>query len=212
MKGLLLKDLYMLKYYCKSYIAIALVFLAVSLFGGTDNVFFVVYPCLLCGVLPVNLISYDERSGFLKYSAALPYTKKQIVSSKYLLGLLTEAVILVLTALAQGVKMKLKGEFELSSFAVLILSLAVAATFCASIILPFIFKSGVEKGRIVYFVMMGAVCAASFIFSSASLKVTAVLTAKATPGVLFALLAFGIILIYVLSWNLSVMFYKKREF
>lgn len=61
MKGLLLKDWYMMKKYCRAYLLIAVVFIAVSLFSN-DNMFFVFYPCLLCGMIPVNLLAYDERS------------------------------------------------------------------------------------------------------------------------------------------------------
>ena len=44
MKGLLLKDLYMAAKYCRAFLLIVVVFLAVSFFGD-DNIFFVVYPC-----------------------------------------------------------------------------------------------------------------------------------------------------------------------
>ena len=43
MKGLLLKDLYMVKKYCRSYLLIAILFLALSLMSD-ENMFFVFYP------------------------------------------------------------------------------------------------------------------------------------------------------------------------
>ena len=46
MKGLLLKDWYMMKMYCKSYHFIAVCFVALSLVSN-GNMFFVFYPCLL---------------------------------------------------------------------------------------------------------------------------------------------------------------------
>ena len=91
MKGLLLKDLYMMKSYCRSYLLIAVVFTAVSLIGK-DNMFFMFYPCLLCGMIPVNLLAYDERSRFIRYGDTLPYKRAQIVSAKYLIGLLSQAL------------------------------------------------------------------------------------------------------------------------
>ena len=89
MKGLLLKDWYMMKKYCRSYVLIAVVFIALSLVSS-GNMFFVFYPCLLCGIIPVNLLGYDERSRWMQYSGTLPYTKRQIVSAKYLIGLLAQ--------------------------------------------------------------------------------------------------------------------------
>ena len=43
MKGLILKDLYMMRKYCKAYLLIAAVFISVS-FASNDNLFFVFYP------------------------------------------------------------------------------------------------------------------------------------------------------------------------
>ena len=42
MKGLLLKDLYMTVKYCRIYLLIAVVFIAVS-FAGNDSIFFIAY-------------------------------------------------------------------------------------------------------------------------------------------------------------------------
>ena len=99
MKGLLLKDWYMMKKYCRMYIFIAAVFIAVSLVNN-GNMFFVFYPCLLCGMIPVNLLGYDERSRWMQYSGTMPYTKTQIVSGKYLVGLLAQLTMLTVIRLA----------------------------------------------------------------------------------------------------------------
>ena len=96
MKGLLLKDWYMVKTYCRAYLLIAVVFIALSFFSD-NNMFFVFYPCLLCGMIPVNLLAYDERSRWTQYSGTLPYTKTQIVSGKYLIGLFAQLAILIAT-------------------------------------------------------------------------------------------------------------------
>ena len=145
MKGLLLKDWYMMKKYCRAYLLIAVVFIAVSLFSN-DNMFFVFYPCLLCGMIPVNLLGYDERSRWMQYSGTLPYTKTQIVSGKYLIGLLSQITILVATGVAQAAKMLIAHNFELGDFAVLMLLMLIVSTLTSSICLPFVFKLGVEKG------------------------------------------------------------------
>ena len=76
MKGLLLKDVYMAAKYCRSYLLITLIFLTVSFFGS-QNTFFLFYPCLLCGMIPVNLLAYDERSRFLSYTGVRPITRTQ---------------------------------------------------------------------------------------------------------------------------------------
>ena len=207
MKGLLLKDWYMMRKYCRSYLLIAAVFIAVSLYSN-DNLFFIFYPCLLCGMIPVNLLGYDERSRWMQYSGTLPYTKTQIVSAKYLIGLLAQVIILIVTGIAQGVKMTVAGNFVFGEFVVLMLLMLIVATLTSSISLPFIFKLGVEKGRTAYFIMIGFVCGASILASS---FFRGQLVAEIEPNAILAALAVAGIGVYALSWYLSVVFFKGRD-
>lgn len=207
MKGLLLKDLYMMKHYCKSYLLIAVVFFSVSLVSSS-NMFFVFYPCLLCGMIPVNLLGYDERSRFIQYGATLPYTKSQIVSAKYLLGLFGQIIVLIAIGIAQAIKMNINGSFALNDFAVMMLSVLMISTLSSAIPMPFIFRYGVEKGRIAYYVMIGFVCAVSFLFSELFKRD---FQSAVPSGVIFTVPAVIGVCVYALSWYLSVVFYKKRE-
>jgi len=207
MKGLLLKDWYMMKKYCRSYLFIAAVFIAVSFFSD-NNLFFVFYPCLLCGMIPVNLLAYDERSHWMQYSGALPYTRAQIVSGKYLIGLFTQLAVLLATGIAQCVKMTFTHTFSLRDYAVLLLLMLSVSTFSSSICLPFVFKLGVEKGRIAYYVMIGFVCGASVLASS---LLRDRLVNPVQPNLILVLIALAGIATYALSWYLSIVFFQKRE-
>ena len=207
MKGLLLKDLYMMKKYCKSYLLITVVFIAIS-FVSSENLFFTFYPCLLCGMIPVNLLGYDERSRWLQYSETMPYTKGQIVSGKYLIGLGTQIAVLLITGIAQAIRMSVSGAFVLLEYFVLMILLLIMSLLASSITLPFMFKLGVEKGRMAYYIMIGIVCAGSIISSNllsggiqAEIKLNGILS-------IICLVGIGI---YALSWYLSIAFYKKRE-
>ena len=207
MKGLLLKDLYMMKKYCKSYLLITVVFIAVS-FASSENLFFTFYPCLLCGMIPVNLLGYDERSRWLQYSETMPYTKGQIVSGKYLIGLGTQIAVLLITGIAQAIRMSVSGTFVLLEYLVLMILLLIMSLLASSITLPFMFKIGVEKGRMAYYIMIGVVCAGSIIATTIfkeglqnKIQLNAFLP-------VFCLIGVGI---YALSWYLSIVFYKTRE-
>lgn len=206
MKGLLLKDLYMMKAYCKSYVLIIAIFLAASFVGG--NMFFIYYPCLLCGMIPVNLLAYDERSRFIQYSAALPVSRVQFVSEKYLMGLFSQVIVLFITGTVQGIRMGVNGTFSLNEFAVMMLSILLVSMLASSIPLPLIFRNGVEKGRIAYYVMIGIVCGAGILFSEVF---KGNLQNDIPSGIIFVLLTVLGICVYVLSWYLSVVLYKKRE-
>ncbi len=207
MKGLLLKDLYMMKKYSRATLIIAIVFILVS-FVSKENLFFIFYPCLLGGMMPVSLLAYDERSRWMQYSETMPYTKGQIVSCKYLIGLGSVVLVLIGTGVAQAIRMCIDGTFVIGEYLVLMLILLIMSLLTSSIILPFVFKFGVEKGRMAYYVMIGLVCAGSVI--SSNLLSNGFRTEIKLNGILpiICLVGMGI---YALSWYLSVVFYKKRK-
>ena len=207
MKGLLLKDLYMTVKYCRSYLLIAVVFIAVY-FIGNDNMFFIFYPCLLCGMIPVNLLGYDERSRWLQYSETMPYSRTQIVSGKYLIGLGAQLTMLLATAIAQAIRMNMNNSFSASNYLVMMMLLLIMSMLSSSICLPFIFKLGVEKGRMAYYVMIGIVCGGSMV---ASTVLSDTMQRDIKPNGVMTLVCLLGISIYALSWYLSVVFYKKRE-
>ena len=207
MKGLLLKDFYMIKAYCRTYLLMAAIFFAVSLVQA-DNLFFVFYPCLFCGMIPASLLSYDERSSFQRYAATLPCTRRQVVSCKYLIGLFIQLAVLLLTGAAQGIRMACNGTFAAGEYMVLMLSFLVVATTASSISMPFMFKYGVERGRVAYYVMVGFVCACCVLFSDFFEENHG---GPVSGGVLFAALAAAGVLLFIGSWCLSVKFYRERE-
>ena len=203
MKGLLLKDFYMAGKYCRSFILILAVFLALSCFGN-NNTFFVIYPVLIAAMIPVTLIAYDEREKWHIYCETLPYTRAMYVSGKYLIGLIFELAMLLLSAVAQVYRMSAAGGFSLSEFTSFVLIILIIGLLGPALLLPFIFRFGAEKGRIAYYIVIGAICAGGTIFSGRIpewIRSDWVLVFAA----LFAVTA------YICSWGLSVIMYKKRE-
>ena len=136
------------------------------------------------------------------------YTKKQIVSGKYLIGLFGPLAILVAAGVGQVVKMSVAGDFVFGDFAVLMLLLLIVSTLSSSICLPFVFKLGVEKGRTAYYIMIGFVCGASVLASSI---LRGQLMSEIQPNLILALVAVVGICVYILSWYLSIVFFRKRE-
>jgi hypothetical protein len=207
MKGLILKDLYMSVKYFRNYLLILMLFLGLSFTGG-DNLFLVFYPGLLAAMIPVNLLAYDERSHWDIYCGTLPVTRDMVVSAKYLLGLMLQGVIYLLTGGVQALRMAVNGIFHLESFLVLMSLLWMVFLFSGSITLPFMFKLGVEKGRMAYYVMIGIICGSAAISGSVfgeGLQATISFGAVLIIGCFLAAVA------YAGSWYLSILFYRKRE-
>ena len=207
MKGLLLKDWYVAKKHCRMYPILTIGFLVLS-FVQRDNYFFVFYPCILCGMLPVNLLAYDEQGKWDVYSGTLPYTKAQLVSVKYLMGLLTQAVVVAATAVFQMIAMHRYGTFSMEEYLALLCTLVMLSCLSNAISLPFMFRFGVEKGRLAYLVMIGVVCAGGLISSDVML---AALEKNTSPLAIMGMGAAVSVLLYALSWVLSIKLYQKRE-
>ena len=207
MKGLLLKDFYMMLKYCRSYLLIAVVFFAMS-FMSTENLIFIFYPCVISAMLPVTLLSIDERSRWLPYAATLPVPRAQTVSEKYLFGLIAQGALLIVTLMVQSAGMLSRSAFDAAELMTLALMLVVACFFAASIILPVMFKLGVEKGRIAYLAVIGFICGASAV---ANTVFRDQLQAQVPPTGLLPILCIATVALYALSWRLSIRFYQKRE-
>ena len=88
MKGLLLKDWYTLIKQMKIMLVLMLVFACVP--GYSMAAFAVVYAAML----PVTALAYDERSKWDELAAMLPYSVREIVGGKYVLGVTAVAAIL----------------------------------------------------------------------------------------------------------------------
>ena len=199
MKGLLIKDFYLLIKYCKFYFAITVIFIGVSLINDNEAVF-MYYPCLLGSILPVTLCAYDEKEKWCSYCGTLPVSKSQYVFAKYIFGFVIVVIMTLSVTAAQALKME---PFRIDDCISIATGLLLAGLIPSSFILPFIFMFGVEKGRIAYFVAIGLVVA----IMTAAEQIA--LPAGGMFGLPFALLlAFAL---YLFSGLLSGFFYQKRE-
>ena len=80
MKALLLKDWYVLRKQAWAYLIIVLVWGAIP--SEVLNLLAVVYGAMI----PYTAMAYDERSKWDQMAAMMPYSIRDIVLSKYLLG------------------------------------------------------------------------------------------------------------------------------
>ncbi len=222
MKGLLLKDLYAIKSYFRSFLLLIAIFLLMP-FLGNNSTFFLFYPCIFAGVFAMSLISYEEREKWNVYVCTLPYSRTQLVSSKYLISLIIGGCTLFASLLVQAVRMYVNSSF--SAIALLILAATMIAPILlpTAILLPFIYRFGAEKGRLVYYFVIGAFCAiAGFInISSADATDGVDIIGGADAPTADFLTSMGLkiaitialvsIALFAASWLLSIKIYQKRE-
>lgn len=203
MKGLLLKDTYMTVRLCRMFLLLDVVFLGVWMFGNGD-LFFLTYPCLLTTMVPMTLISYDEREKWDVFAATLPYSRAQIVSCKYLIGLCLSVLILAVAAVGQIFRRTPGGTAEFLTMLPVLLSACLLAP---AVLYPFVFRFGAEKGRVVYYVVIAVVCGGSMVLQNMEVaSLLGSLSVGSLPaGVLIAAA------VYAGSWLLSIRLYAKRE-
>lgn len=209
MKGLLLKDFYMIVKYFKMYFLLDAIFI-VAAFISPGNTFLLV-PVLIAGLIPITLLGYDEKSRWTEYCGVLPYSKAQVVSAKYIIGLLMQGMMCAVSFLALLVSGMYHGEANPADAAVTMIEMFVAALLFPAVCLPFCFRFGTEKGRIVIIVVISAITAASVLL----LKDDDFITDIAAQGsaLTSALPLFMIVTaaVYALSWLLSIALYNKKE-
>lgn len=201
MKGLLRKDCHMIWNYGRMLLLISLVFLIAGALSKEENFFFVVYPVLLGGVLPVTLLSYEERCGWNRFCDAMPLSRRTVVSARYVTTLLSFGALYLLTLLVNALFGRPAA--ELGELALLLPGFGLLPS---AIMLPISLRWGVEKGRIAYFILIGVfVALGMFLFDS----IRVIGTTVPAPGVAASLIA--AIVIFALSWLLSIRLYEKRE-
>ena len=202
MKGLMKKDFLMLWRASRAFLLICVLFIAMSAISQ-DNIIFLFMPIMISGLLPSTLLSYDERCKWQEFSGALPVSRAQLVSAKYLLGLGCMTAILVLTLIVHLIVRRFPAQTLLSMLgAIYGLSLFISA-----VSLPMMFKFGVEKGRLWYYATLVLVGGAS----GASAGVATDFFNEGLPSYVWIIFVFGVV-IYALSWLLAIRFYQKREF
>jgi len=202
MKGFLRKDLYLTLGYCRSIFLIIVVFVVIGTMQE-DNFFFLLYPAIMVSLLSVSLLSYDERENFCAYAATMPLPRSAYVTAKYLIGIGYGLICVILIVAIQGIVWQYSGK-DLLFFAAVLTLLVV---FVPAVTLPCMFKFGVEKGRLIYYVMLGGSTVIALLFMNLS-KTGKVMSSS----LLFLLISLGAVLLFVISWFLSVKFYSQREF
>ena len=199
MKGLLLKDWYLTIKYMRSFLIIIAAFLVASVFAP-ENDFFMGYSCIISAMIPTTLYTYDDREKWTIYAQALPVSREQYVTEKYLFGAICTAVYLALLTLLYLV-------FNREGLGDAVTTAVSLGLLASAIMLPIMLRLGAEKGRIAYLVFVGAVFGVLAIIFMVD-RPTSKYDEFPVPN--WALCVVPIAL-YILSWRLSIALYKKRE-
>lgn len=158
MKGLILKDLFVLRGYVKQFGLIFLFLLVWSVVVKSAS-FMTIYVVIIGSSLVMSTMSMDEAVSFNRFALAAPIDMRTIVKSKYLLLLVLVgggAVISgFLNILLYILPVGMEAPFDFSGFTAVIMLFLIAN----GVVLPAMFRFGVEKARYINYVAMILVAA-----------------------------------------------------
>ena len=200
MKALLYKDFLVAKKYQRMFLLMDLFFVVIGIVG--DVPFFLILPLAMSSALVSSLVSYDERAHFDRTCDILPVSRKEQVLEKYLLGFVYAAVLFLLGCVGV-VRHFAPGTPERT---MMLLTMLGAGLLPTALILPAVFRLGMEKARVFYYIFyFGGVGLSALAGGAADEGVSAL------PAGLFPPAALVLLLLYALSCLLSIRFYERRE-
>lgn len=206
MRGLLLKDLYALKKQGRVILALAVFYFILGI--TTDNIsMFSTMVILLCGVLPITTMSYDEHYKWEKYALSMPVSRHSLVLSKYYLGIICGLVATAIVLISTFI-MNLTNEGEIIQNLLINAGYLLAAYVFLAIVLPIMFKFGTEKGRMILPMVVVVPIVVIMILGKLGLQLPSdqVLTVLAYCS---PLIVMGLLFV---SFRISLNIYNKKQF
>ena len=202
MKGLLLKDWYTLTKQLKFTLGLLVV---LTILPGYSTVSFAL---LYSAMLPITALAYDERSKWDELAAMMPYSVRQIVGGKYVLGVASIVVAVLISAVAQGLMGLVQKDFAVQEVLTMVCFMAFLAVVLVSVDLPIMYAFGVERGRVMFMVICAMVAGIGVGISEPLMHLLNRLELGVAP---FLVLPTVAIVILLISMEISIKLYQKRK-
>ena len=201
MKGLLLKDILNLKQQGKVYFFIIAIQLAIAI-ASRDGNFFGGLMTMFTVLVPLSAAAYDDKAKWDRYALTMPISRWDLVLSKYLLAFICSVVSAFLSEIVMVV---ITGDVlnSLLRSAVYIM----VGMLLVSLILPFIFKFGVEKARLIMMALVLIPTVIVMVFSRMDLQ----FPEWKEPGKIVWLFPIAVIAMIMISVIASKRIYDHKE-
>lgn len=157
MTGLILKDLLILRKTLRSYLFMLIVYVGIAFTGVWSADIVGVLLVVMVVMLPMNVFAYDKQAKWDTYGLALPVGRTKTVAARYLCVLLLCLLSAGLTAIL-GVMLYAAGRVEEPvEFLVSCSVMGLMSVLVNAIMLPFLYKFGPERARMMFFSIMGGI-------------------------------------------------------
>lgn len=200
MKGLLIKDCYVLFREARVFLLIVVIFCFIR--NPCTQGFAIMYASML----PFTTMGYDEQSKWDYLAEMMPYSRRDMVLSKYIIGILATLAVAVLQTFSALVLQVFSPDGLLNEHLSSIVIYICCGLLLMAVDLPVLFKLGSEKGRMVY-LLITVLCAVGVVASVSTDFFLWHLPSAVYPiaGVLLVIIG------QMVSVRLSVKFYTARR-
>lgn len=220
MKGMIIKDVYLLKEMKKIlmlFLLFSVVMLAVGNPGEGEN--FVLGYINIMGVsLGLNVFAYDDYNNGRAFLMTLPVTRREYVREKYVFSLICSVTGWLFTVIATMISLTAKGKFVLQEWMPVYAVFLFIGVLTIALTQPFMIKYGPEKGRtamimFLIVIFVGIVGAAKYLEKSGKSPeefIYPVINMGVAP--LIGIASVVIVVLLCISYNLSARFMEEKEF
>lgn len=199
MKGLILKDFYTLISYCKINLIVSPFLILAGVVDDTE--FTLLWGLMILNLLPITLLAYNEKEKWYEYCDTLPVTRADMVSSIYIISgciWAASAVICIIAVIARALIGGVAVDYKVIMDGLDLAKSTSVTTGFTAICLPVLYKFGVEKGRIISILAVGALFGLLALKSGNTINLS-------VYAPLVALLFFGA------SWIISDKIFSHKE-
>lgn len=161
MTGLILKDFLILRKTMRTYLLFIVIYGGLAATGVWSPEFISGFIMVMTAMLPMNAFAYDKQAKWDTYALALPVGRTKTVAARYLCVLLLCLFSVVMECVI-GVIMFAAGKLE--DFGAYFITGAVCgliAVLMNAVMLPFLYKFGPDRARVMLLGVMGVIAAAA---------------------------------------------------
>lgn len=209
MKGMIKKDLLMIKNNHKTIMITLAIYIFYSIVYEIDMSFFLPFMGLM---LCISTINYDEYNNWNIYATSLPQGRINVVKSKYISTTLVIAVLTIISFILSLLFGIYKNNLNINESIQGIMVYLITIMFIMSLMYPILFKYGSEKARIAMIII-------GFIIFGITMLVTKVVNIEISKELIKFLETYlpiifivSVTVIILFSFYISKKIYLKREF
>lgn len=208
MRGLILKDLFILKQNYKTFFVL-IIFFILAMFQNSSAASFTSVINAVFTMMITTTISYDNLAKWDKYALTMPITRKEMVLSKYICSIIFNLIGLVLGIVIVFVMGIVRNNLNITEIFISAISSAIVMIIFISLMFPLVYKFGVEKFRI--FLILIFMIPVFFILALRNMTNVGELIDK---WLIYIIISVPIIAVigFVLSYFISIKIYENKEF